>query len=193
MAGSQATMASALTWLATQAAACCRAPGAAASAGRPAPRPAIPDSATVAAPATKTTATSTATATTRHRACAGHQRPSRRCAHNRTVVANTEPHDGSGAPRPLAGGGVSARTGGATHPGCPDGSGCPDAAAPPPAEMAARESPADPPLPDTGRPQPVPADTASGHRTPCPSHLRQPKRPAPRRPRPSHTGQATFA
>jgi hypothetical protein len=189
-------MAAALTWLATQAAACCRAAAAAASAGRPAPcppGPAAPDNTAVAAPATKITATSTATTTTRHRACLGHQRPSRRCAHNRTVVTSTEPHDGSGAPGLLAGPAVPARTSGGTGLGCLDGSGSPDAASRPPGEVAARDSPAEPPRPDTSRPQSAPGDTASGHRTPCPSHLRQRKRPDPMRPRPWQTGQATFA
>src|SRR2546430_6492610 len=147
MAGSQVTMALALTWLATQAAARCRAPAAAASAGRPAPcpaGPAAPDSATAAAPATKITATSPATTTTHHRACTGHQRPSRRCAHNRTVVASTEPQDGSGALGFLAGPGVPARTGGGTSPGFPDGSGRLNAASRLPREGAAPGSPAEP-------------------------------------------------
>ena len=191
-------MASALTWLATHAAACCRAAAAAASAGWPAacpPGPPPPDSATVAAPAAKATATSAATSASRHRrACPGHKRPSRRCDHKLTVVTSTEPHDGSAAGGLPAGSGVSARPGGDAC--CLDSSGCWGAASP-----AARRG-------DRGgiahrvglarlcRPQSVPGDLASGHRTPCPSHSPQrgeSKRPAPVRPSPRQTGQPTFA
>jgi hypothetical protein len=132
----------------------------------------------MAAPATKITAASAATIATRHRVCAGHQRPSRRCVHNRTVVTSTEPQDGSAALGLPIGPPVPVRTGGSA--GCVDGSGS-DAASQLPGEMADRDSPAEPPWPDTGRPQSVPRLSW------------QPKRPDPMHPWPPQTRQATFA
>src|SRR6266516_3886358 len=141
MAGSQATMASAPAWRATQAAACCRAAAAAPSAEVPACWPASPpgpparDNRTVAAPATKTTATSAATSSTRQRARAGHNRrirPSRRRVHSRRVVMSTVPQDGSRVRGTTAGVGSPDQSDGsggqlweAGGRGSPDGSGCP--------------------------------------------------------------------
>jgi hypothetical protein len=101
MAGSHETTAVWLTCVATHAAACCLAAVAALTAPEPAafdvlplPWPATPwppplrSSATVRPPAANTTSTTTIAAITRHRLL-------RRCAHSRTVVPTTAPHDGA--------------------------------------------------------------------------------------------------
>src|ERR1700733_14209344 len=115
MAGSHETTAVWLTCAATHAAACCLAAVAACTGPRlalldgrplaepaPLPWPPMRSSATVSAPAANTTSATTIAATTRHRVL-------RRCAHSRTVVPTTAPHDGVVAESARAATGCAAR------------------------------------------------------------------------------------